>query len=182
MPAGSLFAVSGPSGAGKSTLLAAVAGLVEGTDGAVSFVGPNERPAIAWLSQEPMIRHGSVLANLAPEGRTVTRDEAWAALERVGLASVVRRMPRGLLTPLGETGAGLSRGELRRLSVARSMLDPAPVLLADEPTADLDADTAAVVRRELAAMAGRQTILVATHDERLVGLATTALRLGGVPA
>jgi ATP-binding cassette subfamily C protein CydD len=184
VPAGGLAAVAGPSGIGKSLLVACVGGLVEDMAGTATVGGRTAddaaRPALCWLGQEPLIRHGSVLANLSPDGRPVAHDAAWRALAEVGLAPVVARMPRGLLTPLGETGAGLSRGELRRVAVARALLDPAPVLLADEPTADLDADSAAIVRRVLAGMAGARTVLVATHDDDLAAMAGHVLRLGGV--
>lgn len=182
VPAGAMVAVTGPSGSGKSTLLSAIAGLIEGVEGEVRIGGAGAGAAIAWLSQEPLVRHGSVLANLSPAEGFVDRDAAWAVLAAVGLETVVRRMPRGLLTPLGETGAGLSRGELRRLTVARAMLDPAPVLLADEPTADLDADTAAILRAALVAMAGRRTLLVATHDEALAKAAAAVVRIERRPA
>ncbi len=108
--AGSMAAITGPSGAGKSTALAALAGLLDGVEGDVRFNEAPTAPALGWLSQEPVIRQASVLANLSPDGRTVDRETAFAVLERVGLAAVVRRMPRGLLTPLGETGAA-SRAE-----------------------------------------------------------------------
>jgi ATP-binding cassette subfamily C protein CydD len=73
-------------------------------------------------------------------------------------------MERHILTPIGENGAGLSGGELRRLAIARALLGNTPMILADEPTADLDGVTADEVRSALLDAARGKTLIVATHD------------------
>ncbi len=168
---GEHVALTGASGAGKSLLLYAVAGLVAPASGRILLDGraPGEKsPPTGWIGQEPFVLHGSVLANLASDPEAPPdRAAAGAVLDAVGLAPVVARMPRGLLTPLGETGAGLSRGELRRVTIARALSSGAGLLLADEPTADLDEVTAREVADALLAAAAGRTLLLATHDAAL---------------
>jgi ATP-binding cassette subfamily C protein CydD len=86
-------------------------------------------------------------------------------LQLASAGDVVARLPEGLSTELGETGGGVSGGEARRLMLARAALSGRRVVLADEPTADLDRETAAEVIAALRALADRgATVIVATHD------------------
>ncbi|WP_181706061.1 thiol reductant ABC exporter subunit CydD [Chthonobacter rhizosphaerae] len=182
--AGERVALFGPSGSGKSTVLAAIAGLVAPSAGTVRLGGAAvdaatadaARGRIAWVGQAPLALAGSLERNLtliAP-GDRAAMDRALAAARLDGL---VARLPRGLRTPLGETGAGLSGGELRRLAVARALLADRPLILADEPTADLDAETAEAVRGALAAAAEGRTLIVATHDPALARRMDRVIRL-----
>jgi ATP-binding cassette subfamily C protein CydD len=180
---GERVAVVGPSGAGKTALLSVAAGLVADFEGDVRIDGRPIRtegpPAVAWIGQEPFVTPGSVRANLAPGRPAPDPASAEAVLAAVGLGDVVARMPRGALTPLGETGAGLSRGELRRLTIARALLSGAGLVLADEPTADLDAATAAAVTDALLAATAGRTLVVATHDPVLAARMDRVVRLDG---
>ncbi|GGE16121.1 thiol reductant ABC exporter subunit CydD [Primorskyibacter flagellatus] len=168
--AGQSVAITGPSGAGKSTTLAAIAGLVPLADGRIEVCGRvlADDTADAWrarLALVPQHPHFSDVALgdwLDPGG---CGSDPWAALRAADAEDVVRRLPGGLSARLGETGGGLSGGEARRLMLARAVLSGAELILADEPTADLDADTA---RRIIAALLGLtgegRTVVVATHD------------------
>jgi ATP-binding cassette subfamily C protein CydD len=170
--AGEHIAIMGPSGAGKSALLHAIAGLVGGVEGQVAIDGiflTNDtadtlRRRIAWIGQEPYVRQASLARNLQLGDQPLDRERAAAALAKARLAKRVGRMQRQMLTPIGENGAGLSGGELRRLAIARALLADAPIILADEPTADLDGVTADEIRSELLDAAGGKTLIVATHD------------------
>lgn len=179
--AGEHVALTGPSGAGKSMLLMSVAGLVVPAEGTVHVDGrPSSGggPPVGWIAQEPFVLAGSLLRNLSADGLSaVPRAEADAALAAVGLANVVAAMPRGLLTPLGEAGAGLSRGELRRVTIARVLIAGTGLIIADEPTADLDAETAAEVAGALLAAARGRTLIVATHDPALAARMDRVLRV-----
>jgi ATP-binding cassette subfamily C protein CydD len=94
------------------------------------------------------------------------------ALVAARAEAIVASLPEGLQTRLGETGAGVSGGEARRLLVARAILRQADVVLADEPTADLDADTAAMLIRALKDLAGRgAAVLIASHDPDVIATA-----------
>jgi ATP-binding cassette subfamily C protein CydD len=170
--AGEHVAIMGPSGAGKSVLLHAIAGLIDGVEGHIAIGGISltsntaavVRRRLAWIGQEPYVRHGSLARNLQLGGQLIDRARAAAALETARLTNRVGRMHRQMRTPIGENGAGLSGGELRRLAIARAVLADAPVILADEPTADLDGVTAAEVRSALLDAARVKTLIVATHD------------------
>jgi ATP-binding cassette subfamily C protein CydD len=94
------------------------------------------------------------------------------ALVAARAEAIVASLPEGLQTRLGETGAGVSGGEARRLLVARAILRQADVVLADEPTADLDDDTAAMLIRALKDLAGRgAAVLIASHDPDVIATA-----------
>jgi ATP-binding cassette subfamily C protein CydD len=180
---GERVAIVGDSGAGKSALLAVAAGLVADVEGEVRINGrplaTGAPPTVAWVAQEPFVAAGSVRANLASSTGIPGPRAASEALRVVGLDRVVARMPRGSLTPLGETGAGMSRGELRRLTIARALISGAPLVLADEPTADLDAETAAAVTDALLAATAGRTLVVATHDAALAARMDRSVRLDG---
>lgn len=173
--AGEHVAIMGASGAGKSALLHAIAGLIEGVQGRVAIDGmlltsdtaETLRRRMAWIGQEPYVRQASIERNLQLGDQSIDRERAAAALETARLTERVGRTQRGMQTPIGENGAGLSGGELRRLAIARAVLADAPVILADEPTADLDGATADEVRSELLDAARGKTLIVATHDENL---------------
>jgi ATP-binding cassette, subfamily C, bacterial CydD len=173
--AGEHVAIMGASGAGKSALLHAIAGLIEGVQGRVAIDGllltgdtaETLRRRMAWIGQEPYVRQASLERNIQLGDQSIDRERAAAALETARLTERIGRMQRQMLTPIGENGAGLSGGELRRLAIARAVLADAPVILADEPTADLDGATADEVRSALLDAARGKTLIVATHDESL---------------
>jgi ATP-binding cassette subfamily C protein CydD len=175
--AGEHIAIMGPSGAGKSALLHAIAGLIEGVEGRIAIDGmlltgdtaDALRRRMAWIGQEPFVRQASLGRNLQLGDQPIDPEGAAVALEKARLAERVGWMQRQMLTPIGENGAGLSGGELRRLAIARAVLADAPVILADEPTADLDGVTAEEVRSALLGAARGKTLIVATHDENLAG-------------
>jgi ATP-binding cassette subfamily C protein CydD len=170
---GERVAIVGPSGAGKSTVLALIGGLAEADAGRVLVDGEamtdaaadRLRAGIAVLPQAAALFHGSVQANVTL-GRAASRAETGAALA-VAQAGFVARLPRGDLTRLGEDGVGLSGGEARRIGLARAALGDARLVLADEPTAHLDAANAAAVTEALIALAAGRTLIVATHDPAL---------------
>lgn len=184
---GEAVALMAPSGAGKSSLLAALAGLGPVAAGAVSLGGVvlsdttagAIRAHLGWLPQTPRFPAESLRRFLS---RGTGADEArlTAALTAARAGDVIARLPLGLATRPGETGGGLSGGEARRLILARALLQPPAVLLADEPTADLDPATAAEVTAALLALREKGTaLLVATHDATLAAAMDRILRLSG---
>ncbi|KJV25188.1 ABC transporter ATP-binding protein [Aquitalea magnusonii] len=168
--AGEHVALTGASGSGKSILLAAVAGLLPLQDGRIT-VGDRWLPAgssglhIGWVGQKPHIFAGTVQANVALARPSVKRSEVDAALALVCLSDVEQARAGQVL---GEGGQGLSGGEAVRLALARVAADPSiQLILADEPTAHLDRQTAAEVTQSLIQLAQQRTLLVATHDPML---------------
>ncbi|EFO30486.1 ABC transporter, CydDC-E family, permease/ATP-binding protein CydD [Roseibium sp. TrichSKD4] len=180
LPAGQTLVITGESGAGKTTLLDCLlafhtpdAGLisVDGTD-LRSLDNDKWRQLLAWLGQAPRLFHGSLQANLRLAKSDASQDEMQAALELAGAGQLLARLPAGLKTQLGDDGFGLSVGEARRVALARAALrTDAKLFLADEPTAGLDAETASDVISGLRELGKTRTMLIVTHDPKLLDLA-----------
>ncbi|MEW6021009.1 MAG: thiol reductant ABC exporter subunit CydD [Pseudomonadota bacterium] len=177
---GEHIALVGASGSGKTTLLSLVAGLAQAQGGSIRIGGASLddtsaaglRTRMAWVGQKPHVFAGTVRGNVALGRPGVTPLAVTAAVRRAGLADVEHAAPH---EALGEGGTGLSGGELVRLALARAAVAPqASLLLADEPTAHLDRETAAGVVDALLDLARGRTLIVATHDLSL------AARIGRV--
>ena len=156
-----LTVIVGPSGVGKTTLLELLAGLRTPTAGTVTAGRTHlvsQRPFVAALSLRDNLRLGNDAAD----------PDLWEALRRVGLEGAVAAMPAGLDTPLGDDGFGLSAGQRARLVLARALLSSAPVLLLDEPTAHLDADSSALVHDLIRELALQRTVVTITHRPELL--------------
>jgi len=159
-----LTAVTGPSGVGKSTLLELAAGLRTPTAGTV------RAGRVHLVTQRPFLPAGT-LRDALVLGNGADDQALWDALRLVGLEGFVAALPLALATPLGDDGFGLSAGQRARVALARATLSTAPVLLVDEPTAHLDARSAALVHEVLSGLAERRTVVVVTHRAELVELA-----------
>ncbi len=186
--AGQTVAITGPSGAGKSALIAALAGLLRPSGGCISVAGEELtealadrwRARLAWVPQRPHFFARSLRWNLTMGAENITEKQIEAALSLVAADGIIARLSNGLQTRLGEIGSGVSGGEARRLIVARAALSGRDVILADEPTADLDAQTAAAVTRGLMTLAAKgTTLIVATHDQELSARMDRRIELAG---
>ena len=171
--AGESVALRGPSGQGKSTLLDLAAGLLRPEAGQIVVAGQplddatadGWRARLAFVPQSVHVPDVTLREFLDPHGEGA---DIGAALAKARAGAIVAALPEGLDSRLGETGAGVSGGEARRLLLARAFLTGADVILADEPTADLDQDTGGEIIAALADLsADGRTVIVATHDARL---------------
>lgn len=112
-------------------------------------------------------------------GEANARDAAIIAeLDALGLSALIAARGGGIDWVVDDRGSGLSGGERRRIGLARALLSPRPLLLLDEPTADLDAASAARVVAVLQAAAMTRTIVAATHDPALIGAADSVVEIG----
>lgn len=167
---GELIAFVGPSGAGKSTLVSMVPRFFDPWEGVVRVDGHNVkdlqltslRQQISLVLQEPFLFPLSIAENIAYGRPNAHRDEIVAAAEAANAHQFIEKLPAGYDTIIGERGATLSGGERQRLSIARALLKNAPVLILDEPTSAIDAETESLLFQALLRlMAGRTTLIIA---------------------
>lgn len=187
IPAFATTAVVGPSGAGKSTLADIVMGLVPPDVGRLEIDGrPLDGPAraawrrrVGYVPQDPFLFHATVRENLLLAQPEAEEAELWWALEGATVDGVVRALPRGLDTVVGDRGSRLSGGERQRLALARALLRRPDLLVLDEATASLDAETESLVAGSLRRLQGRLTLLVVAHRPSTVRGADHVLVLEG---
>lgn len=180
---GEHVALWGASGSGKTTLLSLMAGLARHDTGVIRIGGiplrddtiDGLRRRMAWIGQSPHVFAASVTRNIALGRVGIDGEAVAAALAGVGLDRV---FTPERVSAVGEGGLGLSGGEALRLALARMMVDErADIILADEPTAHLDAQTAAAVTDALLALAEGRVLIVATHDPVLAARMQRIVRL-----
>ena len=173
---GERAALIGPSGAGKSSLAALILKAAFPAQGQILLGGTDIntlrdsdlRSQIAWLSQASHLFDDTVRGNLLLGREDISEEALWTALEQARIADVVRSLPDGLETWIGEGGSKLSGGQGRRIALARVLLSDAPILVLDEPATGLDADTERGFLETLNnATEGRSVLLIA---HRLTGV------------
>jgi ATP-binding cassette subfamily C protein CydC len=173
---GARVALLGPSGAGKSTLAALALKVAAPQSGKILLGGvdlaclnaADVRARIGWLSQATHLFDDSIRNNLLLARPDAGEGALWAALDAAQIGEMVRALPEGLDTWVGESGARFSGGQGRRLALARALLTEAPILILDEPCAGLDAQTERAFLATLNdAAPGRSLILIA---HRLTGV------------
>lgn len=175
---GEIVAIAGDSGAGKSTLLRLLLG-GRAFGGEISVngqsLGGDLGPSIGWMSQHTPILGGTLRDNLKL-ARPGAEDAALqAAARQAGLNTVLAT--RGLDGELNERGSGLSGGERRRIGLARVWVKDAPLLVLDEPTADLDAVSEVSMIEAIRTAAAGRTVILATHSDALLAIADKVVRL-----
>jgi ABC-type multidrug transport system fused ATPase/permease subunit len=176
--------LTGPSGAGKTTLLDVLAGIVAPERGAIMVDGvplssldlESYRERIAVVPQESVFFHDTIAANLRLPAPAATDSQLWEALAAAHADGFVREAG-GLKTSMGDQGLRLSGGQRQRLSLARALLKRPDVLLLDEPSSALDAESEAAIFSTLAALRGRMTIVLVSHRETLARGADAIVRL-----
>jgi len=170
-PPRGLTALVGASGAGKSTALHALMALVQPEAGRILV---NDVPLtgldaadwlrhVAWVPQRPHVFEGTVRDNIALGQPDAPQEAVERAARAAQAHDFIAALPQGYDTPLGERGLGLSGGQVQRLALARALLKPAPLVLLDEATAQLDAQTQAQVGEAILALARQRCVLLAAH-------------------
>jgi ATP-binding cassette subfamily C protein CydD len=173
---GKLLVVSGSSGSGKTTLLNTIAGFQVPICGKVELNASQKR-CFAYLPQQAWIKNDTIYNNLIALAPNATQIQMHHALEIVGLDKHLREYHEGLDTLLGEHGQGLSGGQIQRIAFSRILLNPAPVIVLDEPTAKLDIQSRQVILNALTILKPASILIIATHDPMLIKIADYHINL-----
>jgi thiol reductant ABC exporter CydD subunit len=190
---GETVALVGESGAGKSTVASLLLRLADPTAGRLTVgeadltqMAPAEwRRQLAWVPQRPTIFRGTIADNIRLGDPEASGEAVLQAAERAGADVFIRALRDGFGTIVGDGGRPLSGGERRRLALARAFLRDAPLVVFDEPTADLDPEHAELVRDAVTEHCADRTVLLITHSLALVRHADRVVLLEGgraVPA
>jgi ATP-binding cassette, subfamily B, bacterial len=185
VPPGQRLSLVGPSGVGKSTVAALLARFYDPQGGRVTIDGRDLRDcSLDWLRgqvglllQEPILFTGTVAENIG-YGIEASAEEIVAAASAAGAHEFVERLPDGYETLLGPRGEGLSGGQKQRLAIARTLLRDPAVLVLDEPTTGLDAESEEAVVGGLERLMDGRTVILVTHSPRLARLADRTVVLG----
>ena len=172
---GETLLLAGESGAGKSTVASLLLRLAEPTAGRLTVAGLDLadcdtdawRRMLAWVPQRPTIFHGTVSENIRLARAGATEEEVRAAAVAAGADQFVQALPDGYDTVVGDGGRPLSAGERRRLALARAFIRDAPLVILDEPTADLDPESTQLVGDAVERLRDGHTILLIAHRPEL---------------
>jgi ATP-binding cassette subfamily B protein len=168
---GSKVAIAGRTGSGKTTLLSLIAGLYPVNSGSITIGGSNpflmpaseRRKTIGIVPQNVQLFNGSILDNITLKDAEITKEDAWLALETVGLGETVRELEKEIDTIIGEGEAQLSFGQMQLLSLARAIVTNPPILLLDELTSGLDALTEKTLLNAIRQVSSNRTIITISH-------------------
>ncbi len=181
---GSRTAIVGPTGVGKSTLIRIMLSLLKAGKGRVIFysasdeadVSPSTRCNLVYVPQGNSLFSGTIRDNLLMGNPEATEEEMNEAL-RTSAADFVFTLPSGLDTQCFESGAGLSEGQAQRIAVARALLRPGSILLLDEFSSALDAETEITLMERLTAKLPEHTMIFITHREKIIDYCDSTLRI-----
>jgi thiol reductant ABC exporter CydD subunit len=185
LAAGETVALVGPSGGGKSTIASLLLRLAEPTEGRV-VVGTVDlaacdvaawRSQVAWVPQRPTLFRGTVAENIRLGAPAAGDQRVHAAARLAGADTFVHELPDGYDTLVGDGGRQLSAGQLQRIAVARAFLRDAPFVILDEPTANLDPDSARLIGEAVDRLRSGRTVLLIAHRPELATRADRIVRL-----
>ncbi len=181
LPVGQAVALVGPSGVGKSTLIDLVLGFLKPDSGHLTLDGKtidqlgahNWSQQISWLPQNPHIFSSTIAHNIALSPKLQNEIKVRKAAQDAGLIDAIEGMPNGFVQQVGEKGRFLSGGERRRLALARVLLKDAPLIVMDEPSANLDPATESMILDTLERLKGSHSLLIIAHRLQSLSLADT---------
>ena len=184
---GETLAIVGPSGGGKSSLISLLLRLAEPTSGRI-LVGNEDlalldatawRRQTAFVPQRPTLFRGTVADNIRFGDTSADDERVRDAAALAGAHAFVARLPGGYGTVVGDGGRQFSTGQRRRLALARAFLRDAPLVVLDEPTADLDSESAEVIADAIERLRVGRTVVLVAHRPELAALADRIVRLDG---
>ena len=185
--AGLKIVLVGPSGSGKSSLISLLAGFAEPVSGEILLDGQSLprfsdaalRAHVAWLGQRPVLFAGTIAQNIALGWESASREQIERVAEQAGVDEFASRLPNGLDSPVGENGYGLSGGQAQRVALARALLRPRPLVLLDEPTANLDGESEMLVLKALENLLSERsaTVICAAHRAATMAWADRVLEI-----
>ena len=167
-----IYAIVGNNGSGKSTLLKILRGLYPPSEGRVLVDGVDMAQLgqktlsywIGYLPQQPRLLGGSVKLNIAMGAQEPTDEKILQAARLAGAYDFIVDLPHGFDTDVGEGGSRFSGGQRKRIAIAQTLINDAPILLLDEPTSDLDTVAEKSLVESLRSMGAHKTIVVVTHS------------------
>lgn len=182
---GTFLGVAGSSGAGKTTFVDLLVGLLPPQSGTISVGGRvlhgaalnAWRGRISYVSQDPFLFHDSIAGNLRWARAGASDADLWRALASAGAEAMVRALPRGLDTVVGERGSLLSGGERQRIALARALIREPILLVLDEATNAVDVDGERAILARLAALRPRPTIVTVAHREQSLAFCNRVVTL-----
>ncbi len=185
IPVGQLTVLTGPSGSGKTTVIDLVAALLHAQSGQIRIDDQalddtdhqRWRRLIGYVPQDPLLVNDSVFHNLTLGEPDLSEADAREALELADAWEFVSALPQGMHTTLGERGGRLSGGQRQRLAIARALIHKPRLLILDEATSNLDAESEAAVVATIEDLKGRLTLLAVSHDDGLVRAADQVIRI-----
>jgi thiol reductant ABC exporter CydD subunit len=182
---GEVVALVGPTGSGKSTVAAVLLGLVDPTLGRVTVGGVDLaacdmaawRRSVAWVPQRPTLFRGSILDNIRLGRPSAPFHAVREAARLSGADAFIGDLDHGYDTMVGDGGRTVSAGQRQRIALARALVRPAPLVVLDEPTANVDVATAERIGEAIGQLGGRRTVLVIAHAPDIAQRADRTVRL-----
>jgi ABC-type multidrug transport system fused ATPase/permease subunit len=183
---GEMVALVGPTGSGKSTIASMLLGFTAPTAGSITVGGVDLavcdldtwRASVAWVPQHPTLFRASVAENIRLGRPAAPVREVHAAARLAGADAFIRDLQRGYDTMVGDGGRQVSAGQLQRIALARGFLRRASLLVLDEPTANVDRESAGTIVDAIAGLRG-STVLVITHAPDLAAVADRVVEVRG---
>ena len=183
---GEIVALVGPSGEGKTTMIRLILGLVHPEKGIVYLTNHDGdkvksnadiRYLFAYVPQGNTILSGTIADNMRMVKEDASDEEIVSALQTACAWDFVKKLPKGINSPVGERGRGLSEGQSQRIAIARALLRDAPVLLLDEATSALDVVTERQVLKNIMQFNPRRTCIVTTHRPTVLNMCQRVYRV-----
>jgi ATP-binding cassette, subfamily B, bacterial PglK len=169
---GELIGIMGESGSGKTTLIDLILGLISQKSGDIEFNAMSIknnlqewRSCIAYLPQQPLLIDDSIKNNIALGYKKIDKERLLNAIQKSKLNKLIRALPNGVESLVGENGAKISGGQRQRIALARAFYNNKQVIILDEPTSALDGKTAGDIFKELNQLKKNITIIVITHSD-----------------